>query len=145
MAGKNFFHRGGIHIEAADECHIFLAVHNIEVAIGIHVRDIARKQPRRPAILHIAQRNIRFSRKIEVAQHHVRAAHNQFPGFTLRQVCAFVKQADDPALYIRERNSNRLVLARLAHRVTVRCGGRLTHAKAFPQWRSRKLLKAQLD
>ena len=44
-AGKDFFDFVGIDIEAGDEDHVLAPVHDGEIALGIHCRDVAGPEP----------------------------------------------------------------------------------------------------
>ena len=75
--GYHVFHLIGVHIKAADQNHVLLAVHNFEVAFFVHHPNIPRAEV---AICRGAARGFVFTQPI--ACHHLRAFNSNFATLT---------------------------------------------------------------
>ena len=72
MGRDDIFHLAGKDIEAAGDDHVLLAVDNAQKAVGITHRDIAGVEPAALEGL------FGLFRLVQIAQHHLRAAHANF-------------------------------------------------------------------
>ena len=79
----------GIDVEAADENHVLLAIDDLDVAVLVHLRDVAGGEPA------VAQHARRFVGTLPVALHDLRALHPQLADLAGRHVVAF--RIDEPA------------------------------------------------
>jgi hypothetical protein len=85
----DFFDFARIDVDAVDEEHVFLAVGDVVVAVGVAMADVAGEQP-------IAAHGFGgFGGLIPVTHHHVAAAHADFAGFIgAEQFAVVVLNAD---------------------------------------------------
>src|SRR5262249_52189151 len=78
-----------IHVHAAADDHVLLAVDDAEVAVSVLAGDVARIQPA------IAQDLRGLIRPIPVALHHLRPAHRQFTHLAWRQLARAALLVED--------------------------------------------------
>ena len=72
---QHFVYFAGVDVVAADEHHVFFAVHNVEIAVFVHIGDVAGIQPA------VAQGAGRVVGVVPVAGHNLRALDDQLAGF----------------------------------------------------------------
>src|SRR5207247_1181483 len=73
---NDFLDFSRIHIDTVDEQHVFLAISDKVVAIGVPVADVSRQEPP------LAHHRGGFLGLVPVADHHVSAAHAQLADLT---------------------------------------------------------------
>src|SRR5215831_19940219 len=91
MLHQEVFNLRGIDLGAADIDHVFDAVHDVEVTIGVPIADIAGMKPA------LGEDIASFDRTIPVSQHHVRTANDDFTAFAWGQ--HLILRVDDLHLY----------------------------------------------
>ncbi len=96
---------GGIHIVAAGQDHVFLAVHDVNAAIFIHGAQVAGMQPTVRL-----QSFAGFLLITEIAQHHDWAALHKLAHLTARHGFGGIFSIRNPQFAVGNRASNRAVL-----------------------------------
>ena len=62
----------GVHVEARDHDHVFLAIDNAQVAVGLHQRNISSRKPT-VAVDHL----VGCISALPVTRHHLRTSHTE--------------------------------------------------------------------
>ena len=86
-SGYRFLDIVRVDVKSTDQNHVLLAIHDGEVTIGVHLRDVSGVQPAIP------QGVAGFCVALPVALHDLRSLGNQFTRFTHRNLCAFLIHA----------------------------------------------------
>ena len=137
MAGQHLFHFTRVHIVAAGNNQILLAVFNEKEAILIHTGDVASVQP---AVTHGIGR---FGGHLPVAGHDVRPLHNKLAHLANRQNLVAIFRVHNARSNVGEGQANpRPVLT--IDRIGVRNHVRFRQAIPLHQLRARQLLKFAL-
>ena len=134
MGHEHFIHLAGIDIVAAHQCHVFLAVHDEEKAVLVHIRDVAGIKPSIP------QRIFCLLRLVPVADHDLRAADDEFSQLSGgHELCARFR-VDDAGVRIRQRHADGGILGQF-NGVEMRDGRGLGETIAFHDAGTGDLLK----
>ena len=132
---ENLINIPWIYVEATGNNHIFLTVHNIEVSIIIHSRDITRIAPA------VAQQGRGFFWFSQIAFGNLRTANNQFSRLAYRHIFFTCVQINNPAFGIGNRQADAADFADAAERVCMRNWCCLRHAETFDDNRPGNFLK----
>src|SRR5690606_11836311 len=113
-----------IHVEAADQDHLLLAVDDGEIPIFVELADIAGVKPA------VADRVCRFFWTIAVAHHHLRAFEPDFAGLSHWENPSAGFEIDDLDRRLRHRQADGAHFAPPPHRIAGD-GRRFGHADAL--------------
>src|SRR2546423_4983454 len=116
VQSERFLDLARIHVEAGDDDHLLLAIHDRDVPVGVHGRDIAGVEPT------VAEGLGRLVGPLVVAVHELRAAEDQLTRLARRHLLLTGIQIDDLRLDVGVRDADRadLLLPLTEQRVAVR-------------------------
>src|SRR2546428_410480 len=92
-----------VHVEAGAKDHVLLPVDDVEVAIRVHLGQVAREEPT------VAEDHPRFLQFVPIAFHHLWTADRKLPDLALRQLSRRVVGIDHLRVRVGERDADALL------------------------------------